>query len=438
MSSCCPGRLCGLDLRQWCTLAEMDVAIVAMPVLNQTNQSNQTMGLLGRSHGFPGDAYAISAVRILTSFDISTWTKVGYLPDGTAMNTAGNAVNHPETIGPDPHTPGFLAFDKWGNEVQVETELICGFNTDTICRNHQICRKLRIFSVNFWNRSWIMLNQHVQNFLIESTGLTFSGSPLPRALFVNDVGYLPDGTPLNRAGNAINHPEPWLRCQHIGVTIGVTMSAYSCYFMLFWAKGAHWKRFVSLGSSLWCFQVLGWGSPLRFLHSCISSSKRECTRTCKDYSHLKVCRIFLWEHLDSIFGCIVLWVQAPQVLCKYGSSIYSKKISKKWNSRNSHRRPLDLTLIPLAPLCHLRPMLRTSDIWSMEHPWMRRATTPSTESLRRAERLLQLARFTCQFAQSLRITPLRKTWTVDKSWTSSLIKSSGNKLKPHVTMFCSM
>jgi len=70
------------------------------------------MGLLGRSHGFPGDAYAISAVRILTSFDISTWTKVGYLPDGTAMNTAGNAVNHPETIGPDPHTPGFLAFDK--------------------------------------------------------------------------------------------------------------------------------------------------------------------------------------------------------------------------------------------------------------------------------------------------------------------------------------
>ena len=39
-------------------------------------------------------------------------------------------MNHPETIGPDPHTPG---------------------------------------------------------------------SPLPRANFVNDVGYLPDGTPLNKA-----------------------------------------------------------------------------------------------------------------------------------------------------------------------------------------------------------------------------------------------
>ena len=25
--------------------------------------------------------------------------------------------------------------------------------------------------------------------------------------FTNDVGYLPDGTPMNRAGNAINHPD---------------------------------------------------------------------------------------------------------------------------------------------------------------------------------------------------------------------------------------
>ena len=63
---------------------------------------------------------------------------LGYLPDGTPMNRAGNAINHPETIGPDPHTPG---------------------------------------------------------------------SPLPRALFCNSVGYLPDGTPMNAAGNALNHPE---------------------------------------------------------------------------------------------------------------------------------------------------------------------------------------------------------------------------------------
>ncbi|CAE6941971.1 rbcL [Symbiodinium sp. KB8] len=53
------------------------------------------------------------------------------------LNRAGNAINHPENIGPDSHAPG---------------------------------------------------------------------SPLPRAIFVNSVGYLPDGTPLNRAGNAIDHP----------------------------------------------------------------------------------------------------------------------------------------------------------------------------------------------------------------------------------------
>ena len=54
------------------------------------------------------------------------------------MNRAGNAVNHPETIQPDIHTPG---------------------------------------------------------------------SPLPRAILHNSIGYLPDGTPMNMAGNAINHPE---------------------------------------------------------------------------------------------------------------------------------------------------------------------------------------------------------------------------------------
>ena len=38
----------------------------------------------------------------------SVWDpkQVGYLPDGTPMNRAGNAVNHPENIQPDPHAPG--------------------------------------------------------------------------------------------------------------------------------------------------------------------------------------------------------------------------------------------------------------------------------------------------------------------------------------------
>merc|ERR550537_178289 len=65
--------------------------------------------------------------------------EVGYLPDGTAMNKAGNLINHsPNGSGPDMHMPG---------------------------------------------------------------------SPLPPPLkgFVNDIGFLPDGTPMDTAGNLANH-----------------------------------------------------------------------------------------------------------------------------------------------------------------------------------------------------------------------------------------
>ena len=39
--------------------------------------------------------------------------QVGYLPDGTPMNKAGNCINHPETIGPDPHAPGAPIGESW-------------------------------------------------------------------------------------------------------------------------------------------------------------------------------------------------------------------------------------------------------------------------------------------------------------------------------------
>ena len=42
-----------------------------------------------------------------------------------------------------------------------------------------------------------------------------AGSPLPRANLHNSVGYLPDGTPLNAAGNAINHPERMQPDMHV-------------------------------------------------------------------------------------------------------------------------------------------------------------------------------------------------------------------------------
>ncbi|CAE7227674.1 rbcL, partial [Symbiodinium sp. KB8] len=39
------------------------------------------------------------------------------------------------------------------------------------------------------------------------TPYELNGNVLADLEFSNDVGYLPDGTPMNRAGNAINHPE---------------------------------------------------------------------------------------------------------------------------------------------------------------------------------------------------------------------------------------
>merc|ERR1712217_416072 len=68
------------------------------------------------------------------TYKLKFYNDVGYLPDGTAMHLAGNALNHPETIGPDLHTPG---------------------------------------------------------------------SALPEGALMNTVGYLPDGTAMNLAGNAL-------------------------------------------------------------------------------------------------------------------------------------------------------------------------------------------------------------------------------------------
>merc|ERR1712014_301223 len=61
---------------------------------------------------------------------------VGYFPDGTPYNKAGNAMNHPETVGPDPHV---------------------------------------------------------------------NGSPLPVSPYAADIGYFVDGTDVSKAGNAMNH-----------------------------------------------------------------------------------------------------------------------------------------------------------------------------------------------------------------------------------------
>ncbi|CAE8648024.1 unnamed protein product, partial [Polarella glacialis] len=104
------------------------------------------------------------------------WNEVGYCPDGTAMNLAGNNMNHPERIGKDSHTPGStLPTSFYMNAV--------GYLPDGTPLN--------------------MAGNNVNHPERIGPDMHKNGSPLPPPLkgYVNDIGYTPDGTPMNKAGN---------------------------------------------------------------------------------------------------------------------------------------------------------------------------------------------------------------------------------------------
>ncbi|CAJ1410364.1 unnamed protein product [Effrenium voratum] len=161
---------------------------------------------------------------------------VGYLPDGTPLNAAGNAINHPERMQPDPHKNGSpLPASTYAADV--------GYLVDGSASSggkHAFNAKLTCYYDNRSRQAWspwnsISLQQpegrvcdleytNDVGYLPDGTPMNRAGNainhpesiqpdlhnpgaPLPRALFANSVGYLPDGTPLNAAGNAINHPE---------------------------------------------------------------------------------------------------------------------------------------------------------------------------------------------------------------------------------------
>ena len=96
------------------------------------------------------------------------------------MNMVGNAYNHPETIGPDLHTPG-VALPKayFTNSV--------GYTPDGSPMN--------------------LVGNAVNHPGTEGPDLHTPGSALEPPLFgfVNSIGYTPDGTPMEMAGNMINH-----------------------------------------------------------------------------------------------------------------------------------------------------------------------------------------------------------------------------------------
>ena len=92
---------------------------------------------------------------------------VGYLPDGTPLNQAGNAINHPES-----RQSGF-AF---------------------LSRCH-----LRVFRPHTLNIVYVAIQETI------GADPHSPGSPLPAAKYAADVGYLVDGTPLDSAGNNAVH-----------------------------------------------------------------------------------------------------------------------------------------------------------------------------------------------------------------------------------------
>jgi len=108
------------------------------------------------------------------------WNEVGYLPDGTPMNAAGNSMNHPERMGPDTHKAGSaLPTSYYTNSV--------GYLPDGTPLN------MAGNAMNHPERAGADLHK--------------AGSPLPEPYkgYVNSVGYLPDGTPMNKAGNLYYH-----------------------------------------------------------------------------------------------------------------------------------------------------------------------------------------------------------------------------------------
>merc|ERR1712187_742826 len=80
-------------------------AFVGGAPIRGSRGSQVQRGVVSDNGGFdaPGFYYAKSKEA---TYKLAFYNDVGYLPDGTAMHLAGNAVNHPETIGPDLHTPG--------------------------------------------------------------------------------------------------------------------------------------------------------------------------------------------------------------------------------------------------------------------------------------------------------------------------------------------
>ncbi|CAJ1410363.1 unnamed protein product [Effrenium voratum] len=143
---------------------------------------------------------------------------VGYLPDGTPLNAAGNAINHPERMQPDPHKNGSpLPASTYAADVGY---LVDGTPLNA-AGNNSLKGGAATQAAPPASSSMSSATASAPQALAAAAFVGFASQvrrsggfeySLQKDSFadlhyVNDVGYLPDGTPLNKAGNALNHPE---------------------------------------------------------------------------------------------------------------------------------------------------------------------------------------------------------------------------------------
>ena len=131
----------------------------------------------------------------------------GYLPDGTPLNAAGNAINHPERMMPDSHAPGSPLPPA---SYMADIGYLADGTALTAAGNNSV-KHVPATASNPTPAptSAPAASPVAQNTVTHGRGFEYSAQRDAYAdqEFTNDVGYLPDGTPMNRAGNAINHPD---------------------------------------------------------------------------------------------------------------------------------------------------------------------------------------------------------------------------------------
>jgi len=135
-------------------------------------------GALAQRHAYDTPAWVYASQKKTVYPDMQYVNDIGYFPDGTPMHAAGNAMNHPENMGPDLHQTGSaLPLAKFVNDVGYLPDGT-PFHTAGNADNHP---------------ETVGPDPHVNY------------SPLIKSDYEADVGYFVDGTEISTAGNALNH-----------------------------------------------------------------------------------------------------------------------------------------------------------------------------------------------------------------------------------------